>query len=355
MSIRPNAARAPRDPKRAARSGAQRPAAATAPAASPVRSASPARAPGPAFDVLTDVLDHARLESAVLFTVELRGAHAVRVVRRGRAPFYVVSRGRVEVQLEGDSAVHVARAGDLVLIPGGAPHVVRTTREAPVIAFDDFLALHPMDAAGRSFALDPHGPRVRLSGGFFSSTALRASPLFDVLPPLIHLDGRAPEVAGWLGAALAFIEREIDQPTQGSRALLHRLADVLFIQTVRVFLTRGGAQASGWLRGLADPRIGRALGLLHASYAEPWTLERLAREAGLSRTLLAARFRELVGEPPMSYLARWRIARAAQRLREERTALARIAQEVGYGSEVVFAKAFRRIVGVPPGRWRRDA
>jgi transcriptional regulator GlxA family with amidase domain len=140
---------------------------------------------------------------------------------------------------------------------------------------------------------------------------------------------------------------------QGAQTVLRRMADVLFIQAVRAYALQHGCAAS-WLRGLSDRRIGQALTLLHSRYAEPWTVDSLAREVGMSRTLLAVQFKELVGESPISYLTRWRITRAANRLRSERVSLERVAESVGYTSDAVFSKAFRRITGIAPGRYRRE-
>lgn len=136
--------------------------------------------------------------------------------------------------------------------------------------------------------------------------------------------------------------------------MLRRMADVLFIQAVPAYAAQH-ACATSWLRGLSDARVGKALALLHDRYAEPWTLDSLAREVGTSRTALAVRFKELVGEAPMAYLTRWRVTRAANRMRSERINLSRLAESVGYNSDAVFSKAFRRITGQSPGRYRNAA
>jgi transcriptional regulator GlxA family with amidase domain len=191
-----------------------------------------------------------------------------------------------------------------------------------------------------------------VTGGFFSTDVARLNPLLSALPPVIHLRGNEPQVRRWLEPTLAFIHAEVAAGARGAATVLRRLAEVLFIQAVRVYAQQQGGAAS-WLRGLADPRIARALTLIHARYAEPWTLDTLARAAGLSRTLLAVRFKALVGESPINYLARWRITRAAGELRGSRDSLERVAERVGYPSAAVFSKAFRRVTGEAPGRWRR--
>ena len=141
----------------------------------------------------------------------------------------------------------------------------------------------------------------------------------------------------------------------GSRSVLNRFADILFIQAVRAVLSTGAPIHAGWLKGLSDGRVARALALMHEHYAKPWTLTLLAREIGTSRTVLALRFRTLVGASPMAYLTRWRMLHAARLLRESRAGVADVAGMVGYTSEAAFAKAFKRTLGRTPGTARRSA
>jgi len=303
----------------------------------------------PAFDVLSDVMEQVRLEATVYFSAELHAPWGIAVARRGRAPFYAVTEGRCELVV-GRRVLRV-QAGDLLLLPNAAPHVARSGRDARAMPFDAWLAAHPMDARGSTVQAGG-GAVTRVTGGFFSTDVARLNPLFAALPPVIHLRGSAPQVRRWLEPTLAFIHAEVAAREQGAATVLRRLADVLFIQAVRVHAQQQGGAAS-WLRGLADPRIARALTLIHARYGEPWTLEALARAAGLSRTLLAVRFKALVGESPMNYLTRWRITRAAGELRTSRDGLERVAERVGYPSAAQFSKAFRRVTGESPGRWRR--
>jgi AraC-like DNA-binding protein len=315
------------------------------------RPRSAAQNAGPRFDVLTDVIDRLHLEGTVYFSAELRAPWGIAIDRRERTPFYLVRAGRAELQVGARGRVQALGAGDFVLLPNAAPHVVRSGREAQVIGFDDWLALHPMDARGRAVHRGP-GAVTRVIGGFFTAGSRAAHPLFAALPPVIVQRGDDPRVQRWLAPTLAFIEAEIDSGAQGSRAVLQRMADVLFIQAVRAFAAEDAA-AAGWLRGMSDRQIAQALALLHERYAHDWTLERLARAVGMSRTALAVRFRDRVGISPMGYLTRWRITRAEELLRGERLDLERAAGAVGYRSASVFAKAFKRVTGASPGRYRR--
>jgi AraC-like DNA-binding protein len=305
------------------------------------------------FDLLTDVMDQVRLEGTIYFRTVCNGAYGIRIAQRARTPFYAIQEGEGEIRLLGSGEVYHAVAGDLVLLPNAAPHVIGSGADVPVLDLEDWKALHPRDAQGTVYALRGNGPITRVTGGFFDIDTLRINPLMQALPPVIHLKGSDAAVQRWLAPTLEFIHAELDAGMQGAQTVLRRMADVLFIQAVRAYALQHGCAAS-WLRGLSDRRIGQALMLLHARYAEPWTLEALAHEVGMSRTLLAVQFKELVGESPISYLTRWRVMRAANRLRSERVSLDRVAESVGYTSDAVFSKAFRRITGVAPGRFRRE-
>lgn len=316
-----------------------------------IRSKTATRPADSGFDLLTDVMEQVRLEAPVFFTADLAAPFGISVVREGRAPFYAMRSGGSLLKV-GDRAERKVRAGDFILLPGGAPHVVRSGPKAKVVPFDQWLATHPMDHRG-FVRHTGSGPVARVTGGFFAAQSVRANPLFAALPPVIHLRGADPHVQRWLQPTLAFIDAEIASDQQGARTVLRRMADVLFIQAVRAHIAGQDRRTRGWLRGLTDKRIARALAAIHEHFAEPWTLDTLAHEAGMSRTAFAVTFRELVGESPMAYLQRWRVLRAANALRTEGLSLTRAAEAVGYQSDVVFAKAFKRVTGESPGRYRR--
>ncbi len=312
----------------------------------------PLSLPGaPAFDLLTDVMEQVRLEGMVYFRAALCAPYGISIARPGRTPFYAVTEGRCHLQLAPRGPSQLVQAGDLVVLPNAAPHVVRSGKDALVVPLEDWLASHPMAPDG-SVMQAGAGPVTRVTGGFFSADVLRMNPLFDALPPVIHLRGSDPQVGRWLTPTLEFIHAEIEQRLQGAQTVLRRLADVLFIQAVRAYAQQDDATAS-WLRGMRDRRVGRALTLLHAQFAQPWTLDTLAREVGTSRTHLAVQFKALVGESPMNYLTRWRITRAANHLRSDHVSVSRAAEAVGYASDAVFSRAFRRVVGASPAQWRK--
>ena len=308
-------------------------------------------------DVLSEVLAVTRLKGTVYFSAELRAPWGIALPQRRRAPFYVVTRGQCEISLDGAPSPGVSLGpGDLVVLPGGTAHALASSATADAIPLEQFVARLPMDERGHVKALDGKGPMTSIIGGFFELERA-PEPLVAVLPPLIHVSGDDAEVSGWLDQTLRSIAHEASQALPGRAVVLNRLADVLFVRVVRAYLLKlsaGGATGPpSWLRGLTDPRIARALAQIHRAPEQAWTLAQLASRAAMSRTAFAQRFRALVGQTPVSYLAAWRMQKAAYLL-EMGTSIAQIAEQVGYTSELAFAKAFRRLMGMPPGAYARQ-
>jgi AraC family transcriptional regulator, alkane utilization regulator len=265
-----------------------------------------------------------------------------------------VTRGGCLLEVEREPGALVLAAGDLALLPPAHPHIIRSDAKARPVPFGKFVKDHPMDERGFVQCDGGKGPTTTLVGGFFLSQELEATPLLSALPAVVHLRADDRDVASWLEPTLRFIGVEMASRTHGSRSVLNRLADILFIQAVRAFLSTGAPIHAGWLKGLSDGQVASALALMHERYAKPWTLTSLAREIGTSRPTLASRFRTLVGAPPMAYLTRWRMLHAARLLREPRAGVAQVAEKVGYTSEAAFAKAFKRTLGRTPGKVRRS-
>ena len=178
-------------------------------------------------------------------------------------------------------------------------------------------------------------------------------PLMGLLPPLIHVP--ADPVAGRdVAPIVELLAMEVGARRPGSRAAAARLIDMLLIAAIRHWIDRqADGEAPSWLQALRDPALARVLAVLHERPAEQWTVDSLALEVHLSRATLARRFAEVVGEPPLTYLARWRMHLAAQRLKYSTDTVGTIAREVGYTSEYAFNRAFARHHGQPPGRYRR--
>jgi AraC-like DNA-binding protein len=268
----------------------------------------------------------------------------------------MVTRGRCEIRVEGAASAVALGPGDLAVLPGGPAHTLASGRGSKPLPLEQFVARYPMDARGHLKALDQRGPATSMIGGFFELERA-PEPLVAILPPVIHLRGDDPKTTAWLAPTLQSIAREAAQDFPGRDVVLNRLADVLFVRAVRAcLLTMAAENGSGppsWLRGLGDSRIARALAEIHRAPEQAWTLGRLASHAAMSRTAFAQRFHALVGRTAVGYLASWRMQKAAYLLEMGTLTMAQVAERVGYASEPAFAKAFRRVIGTPPGAYAR--
>jgi AraC-like DNA-binding protein len=198
------------------------------------------------------------------------------------------------------------------------------------------------------------GPdRTRIVCCFLGLDERPFNPLLTALPRTIHLSGARHDAAsGWLATLLNIAVRESESARAGRDNILARMSELMFVEAIRRYIETLTPGQTGWLAGLRDPVVGQALAALHGDPAAPWTVESLARASGVSRSVLADRFADMVGEPPMQYLARWRMQRAS-RLLLEGEPVAAVAAAIGYESEAAFSRAFKKLVGEAPGIWRR--
>ena len=309
-------------------------------------------------DVVSEVLRAVRLGAEVFGRFELSAPWGMRVPRTEQhLSFYVIARGGawLDVETEGkrDSARQLAlSAGDVVLLPHGEPHVLRdpsramrTPREAHSVGCPRPTSVEPVRFGGG-------GPVTSFVAGAFRFAAPARSVLLESLPPVIHIAAGEATTSPQLAAAVQLILAESAAPGPGSSLVSARLAEILLVHALRAQAASRDEHQSG-LCALADPMIGASLRLMHAQPAEPWTVERLAREVGMSRSAFAARFTQLVGEAPLQYLTRWRMTQAAELLREREDSVPAIAERVGYRNAAAFMKAFARVEGVGPGAYRR--
>jgi AraC-like DNA-binding protein len=267
--------------------------------------------------------------------------------------YHYVAEGRLVAGLPGGSPLEVG-AGEVVIFPHNDAHLLGSRLDlAPVKAGQ--LVRVPPDGGPWVIRHGGGGEVTRVVCGFLGCDCFDGNPLAAALPPILHFDTRQGARAAWLRSSLEFAAHEIAERRAGSQAVLAKLSELLFVEAVRRYAETLPPQHSGWLAGLRDQFISRALVAIHARVREQWTVDDLGREVGLSRSALAGRFTRLIGEPPMRYLARWRLQLAANRLRNSDMPLARIAREVGYESEAAFNRAFKRSFGAPPAAWRKGA
>lgn len=314
------------------------------------------------MDLLSDILRELRLESAVMSMAELRAPWGLDKGRVEGAPFYAIIAGECWLDIEGQPSRHLA-TGDLVVVPLGHRHALRSQADASLTPFTDVLKANgiatPLPPGARlqqpnRLTFGGTGPLTRIVIGLFLFRDRRRNVLLEALPALIHVRGGAGDAHAPLASALKLLVDESFSGMPGFRTIAERVADVVFVQVVRYAITAEPSNGVGWVRGLSDPQIGRALSLAHSQPAEAWTVASLARAIGLSRTVFSRRFRALTGATVMEYVTERRMQRAAELLTDSQLGLSELANQVGYESEVSFSKAFRRWASIPPGRYRRS-
>jgi AraC-like DNA-binding protein len=244
-------------------------------------------------------------------------------------------------------------AGTVVLLPRNDAHTLSSEAGLVPASGDELMQADP----GGGFARIRYGgggETTRIVCGFVGMEA-RQHPLVDALPPTLVLDLNGEPAGEWVATSFRYAAGELGAVSAGSAIMLAKLSELLFVEAVRRYVHGLPADRGGWLGGLRDPVVSRALALMHTQLARAWTVEDLAREVFISRSAFADRFGARVGMAPMRYLASWRMQVAAQRLRDTQRSVAQVAEEVGYESEAAFTRAFKREFSVSPGRWRRQA
>lgn len=315
-------------------------------------------------DLLADMLRTLRLTGSVFLNARFSSPFGVISPRQYdvRTPmahlrhvsiFHLIATGGCTVEIATGERRTVA-AGDILLLPFADAHKFWHGDFAEMAFGPDLM--RPGPVAGL-WTVDHGGggETTRMVCGFIESAELLFAPIFRSLPPLLVDRTGDEKVGALLTSTVKEILQLADAAAPGTELMLGRLMEALFIEVIRRHAVRLPASATGWLAALNDPIVGRALGLVHGDPARRWTVDELAREAGASRTVLAERFHAVMGQAPIAYVTGWRMQLAAERLRNGNDGIAAIAAAVGYESEAAFNRAFRRVVGVTPGRWRDDA
>jgi AraC-like DNA-binding protein len=335
------------------------------------------------MDVLSDVLRVVRLSGAVFFTADFSSPWAVEspipsklaaaVMPQAECVvlFHILVDGSCEVACQGHTTVTM-ESGDVVVFPRGEQHTMRSHGAGAPMPLASIFTPGTHDDPPQ-LAHGGGGRTSRFVCGYLNCDQ-RFAPLVEALPTMLVVRARddyaaieavdahgsrptaVPQGSGtWLGTTLKFTVNEARAARPGNAAILSRLTELMFVEILREYMHRLPATQGGWLAGVNDPQVGKALRLMHANPVHDWTVDELAREAAVSRSVLAQRFTHLVGETPMRYLANWRMQLAKQMMREGAANVQEVATRVGYDSEAAFNRAFKRVTGSPPAAWRKGS
>lgn len=315
------------------------------------------------MDVLSEVLKAVKLDGAVFFNGVFSSpwctrepdSHTMASYLPSRPKhvfiFHLVTEGKGYVRVEEDGRAVPLEAGDIVILPHGNAHLMGNG--PPVTPIDSAPYLQQIFAEGRMLnQCGGGGDTTKLVCGYLTCDPQLGQVFLAGLPPIVKVHIRDSPSGQWLEDTFRYSVDHAEASGPGGAAVIAKLSEVLFVETLRRYIAQLSPTQRGWLAGVRDPDVGKALALLHRQPAYPWTIATLANEVGLSRSLLAERFRHYLSETPIGYLTRWRLQLAAQMLASTSKSVAEVAGEVGYESEPSFNRAFKREFAVPPARFR---
>jgi AraC-like DNA-binding protein len=315
------------------------------------------------MDALSDVLRVAHLTGGVFLNAEFFEPWCVAAQLKPQfcAPFigptshlilyhYVVD-GSLKVQVEGDE-IFGLNSGEVVMFPHNDAHLLGSELDLPPKLASEVIVPSPN---GGLYAIrhGGDGARTRLVCGFLGCDNVEGNLLISTLPRALRLNVEEGSGAEWIRSTFQYAADEVATGRPGSETVLAKLSELLFVETVRRYTDTLPESETGWLAGLRDPYVARALALFHRDISRSWTVDELGREVGLSRSALGERFTSLIGTAPMHYLANWRMQVAAQELRNSSASLIEVANAIGYESEAAFSRAFKKAFRTAPATWRR--
>jgi AraC-like DNA-binding protein len=316
------------------------------------------------MDAFSEILTGVKLNGAVYFSAEFSApwgfsAAAADIMTATVAPgaehlviYHLVIDGGAWIELSGGDSLEL-EPGDIVVFPHGDAHHMGSKGAAR--PFPNYGISAKIKARDLSTLRAGGGGEVsRFVCGYMTCDPYLSRPVLNGLPPVFKVNIRADHSGKWLESSIMHLVEEAASGRVGSEAMLAKLSEALFVDTLRRYVASLPQEQLGWLAGTRDPIVGKSLGLLHGRIAHPWTIADLADEVGISRSALVERFTRFLSEPPMTYLTRWRLQLAARSLERTSRGVAEIAAEVGYESEAAFNRAFKREFGQPPGRYRSD-
>jgi AraC-like DNA-binding protein len=325
-----------------------------------------AESPEDRLDAFSQILSGVKLNGALFFSAEFSAPWGLttppgNVIAETVAPgaehlvlYHLVIEGGALIELEDQASIKL-EPGDVVIFPHGHSHHMSSGKGA-IRPFPNYgisakiksRDLSPLHAGGG-------GETSRFVCGYMTCDPYLSRPVLNGLPPVFKVNIRTDRSGLWLESSILHLVEEAASGRVGSEAMLAKLSEALFVDTLRRYIAGLPEEQTGWLAGTRDPIVGKSLGLLHSRIAHPWTIADLANEVGISRSSLVERFTRYLSEPPMTYLTRWRLQLAARSLERTSRGVAEIAADVGYESEAAFNRAFKRFFGQPPGRYRSES
>lgn len=316
------------------------------------------------MDALSEALNSVRMTGAIFFDAVCTAPWGFAVPTMERvapilAPgterlvgYHLVVEGIARVRLEDGTEIPIS-AGDITIFPHGDAHTV--SNGAPSAMTDSGASIASFLAGELdTFRVEGGGETTRFVCGYFGCERHAARLFLAGLPPMIQLNVRGDAAGAWLESSIRHLLGEAASGRPGRTVLLSKMAEALFIETLRRYMEQLPPEQTGWLAGARDPVVGDVLALLHRKPCHPWTLAELAGAAGSSRSVIADRFARFLGEPPLTYLARWRLQLAARLLQTTQKNILQVAFDTGYESEASFNRAFKREFGLPPAQYRRE-
>ncbi|MPZ56776.1 MAG: helix-turn-helix domain-containing protein [Rhizobiales bacterium] len=315
------------------------------------------------MDALSEALTTVRMTGAIFFNAEFTApwgfaAPPAEDTASLLAPgaerlviYHLVIEGKATARTAGAADLSL-EAGDIVVIPHGDAHKV-SNGSPSTLADSDALLGKILSGDLSTTRMGGGGEATRFVCGYFGCERHADRLFLAGLPPMIKINVRGDATGEWLERSIRHLVSETNSGRPGGTVLLSKMAEALFIETLRRYMEQLPPEQTGWLAGARDPIVGAALALLHRRPCHPWTVAELAAEVGASRSVIVERFARYLGEPPLTYLARWRLQLAARQIQTTRTTILQVALGVGYESEAAFNRAFRREFGQPPARYRK--
>jgi len=317
------------------------------------------------MDAFSEILSGVKLNGAVFFSAEFSAPWGFTTPASNKIAadldpgaahlvlyHFVIDGGALASLVDGPSME--LQPGDVVIFPHGHPHHMTSVSGAmpPFPNYGISAKIKSRDLT--TLRAGGGGDTSRFVCGYMTCDPHLSRPILSGLPPVFKVNIRTDRSGQWLENSILHLVEEAASGRIGSDAMLAKLSEAMFVDTLRRYVATLPEQQTGWLAGARDPVVGKSLGLLHSRMAHPWTIADLADEVGISRSALVERFTRYLSQPPIAYLTRWRLQVAARSLEKTSRGIAEIAADVGYESEAAFNRAFKREFGQPPGRYRSD-